>query len=110
MQPCNGHKFETRWAAVDKYLSKLEQYSLILGLSMNFLGGDVNDADSENWFKFRRADLIPGLREGGAHRRAVSCAGQTKPHSLIRRARKRGRGRAYGCRCQAAGAGAFATV
>ena len=33
---CHCHEFEARWTAVDKDLSKFGQYSLDLGLSMNF--------------------------------------------------------------------------
>ena len=43
---------------------------------MNFLGGDVNDADSENWFKFRRADLIPRTER---RRRAPPCSIMRRP-------------------------------
>ena len=39
----NGHEFEAHWTTVDKDLSKMEKYTLIHGLSMNFFFG-FNDA------------------------------------------------------------------
>ena len=39
----NGHEFKARWTTFDKDLSKVETYTQILGLSMNFIFG-FNDA------------------------------------------------------------------
>ena len=39
----NGHEFEAHWTTVDKDLLKMEKYTLIHGLSMNFFFG-FNDA------------------------------------------------------------------
>ena len=41
--PCsNGHEFEEHWTTVDKDLSKMEKYTLIHGMCMNFFFGFNN--------------------------------------------------------------------
>ena len=49
--------FQAHWTAVDKDLSKLEKYTLIPGLSMNFFFG-FNDAESVR--KISSGDASPG--------------------------------------------------
>ena len=50
----NGHEFEAHWTTLDKDLSKMKKYTLIPGLSMNFILGFnyvSTPSWSENWFR-----------------------------------------------------------